>query len=200
MSLAEKFLEYLPETPMSQRLQPMLLTPARPGFRLDQPGWVYEPKLDGFRTITELKDGRVLMYSRRMNILDYPLISRLFEGFGQDAIFDGELVVLKDGKPDRKMLQSREAVLGSTNLYYYIFDLLYLKKRDLRLLPLIFRKQLLEENLPELTQIRQVVYFEDGIELARVVIDWGLEGVVAKRKESLYRSGKRTRNWIKIKL
>ena len=180
---------------------------SQPGeiFSLNRTGWLFEPKLDGFRAIAEIENGQVIIYSRGQNVLSYPSIAAELQKINDPMILDGEIVMLDDqGKPDRPALLRYSPRYYNPNnppqLFYYVFDLLYVAGRDIRTLPLETRKLLLAQTIPNLTNIHPCLYYmEDGTSLAEVALAWQLEGIVAKKTDSLYFSGKRSRDWVKIK-
>jgi bifunctional non-homologous end joining protein LigD len=117
-----------------------------------------------------------------------------------EALLDGEIVVVDDeGYPDFQMLQDyRKSRKG--HLIYYVFDLLHLGGHDLTNLPLMRRKELLRKVLPSLPGIRFTDHiWKNGIAFFNVVSEKGLEGIVAKNLRSVYRTGKRSLQWLKVK-
>lgn len=167
--------------------------------------WVYELKLDGYRALG-IKNGRnVQVISRRGNNLNrkYPeLPEALAELPFEKWILDGEIVILDEqGLPSFQRLQDLGAADKDRSLYFYAFDLLNLEGKDLRRIPLLERKEILQSILPKDQIVRYAAHLdvEPGSFVAEVR-KLGIEGVVAKRKTSLYESGKRTGAWVKFKL
>ena len=121
--------------------------------------------------------------------------------FGFDAVLDGEIVVVDDqGRPDFQMLQHYHES-GSGHLLYYVFDLLHLRGHDLTNLPLLKRKELLKKTLPSGPKIRLSDYvWNEGVLFYNVVKDKGLEGIIAKHAHSAYEMGRRSRQWLKVKM
>jgi bifunctional non-homologous end joining protein LigD len=167
--------------------------------------WQYEVKWDGYRAIAIVKTGTARLISR--NEKDMSLrFPHIVAGLGKlnviTATLDGEVVVLsEDGKPDFEALQyldSRKA----RNVFYYAFDLLELNGRDLKKLPLVERRKQLESLLAEAPNaIRYSSTLEcDPETLIAAVKAEGLEGIVAKDRNSTYESGKRSGKWQKFKL
>src|SRR5213594_3782413 len=174
-------------------------------------GWLFEVKLDGYRMRAACQDGEPILYSRKG--LDYtesfPEIARAakaipFEG----VILDGELVVLNEsGHPSFNKLQTR-AKLGAREAKraaieapatLYVFDLLAFGGYDLRKLPLVKRKEILQKVLPRTGPLRYSEHFEkNGEALYEQVVKLGLEGIMAKKAERPYRSG-RSSDWLKIR-
>jgi bifunctional non-homologous end joining protein LigD len=172
----------------------------------DQPfndgDWLFEIKWDGYRAITEIKNGNVLLYSR--NGIDfnssYPAICNELKKIQQDAVLDGELVILdENGNPDFQKLQHYEAN-SQYQLYYYVFDLLSLNGKLIYELPLTARKQLLKKLLPKNKSIRYSDHVtKNGRAFFAAAKAHQLEGIVAKKSDSIYEPGARTGNWLKIK-
>jgi len=168
----------------------------------DDKDWLFEIKWDGYRAISEIKDGNVLLYSRNGNsfIKDYPLVARELKKIKHDAILDGEIVILnEEGKSDFQKLQHYE---DNTQypICYYVFDLLSLNGNSTYELPLIERKELLKKLLPK----NPVIKYSDhiiakGKDFFEAAKKNDLEGIMAKKAESLYHPGARTGNWLKIK-
>ena len=167
------------------------------------PNWLFEPKLDGYRVLATVEGREVRLASRRgLDCSDeYPwLLEALRQQPYHDAIFDGEIVALDEqGRPSFQLLQNRGSEPRPV-LLYYAFDLLYRDGYDLRGVPLEQRKQLLSEEPDPGDRVRVVdTYPEDGLTLFAAVRSNGLEGIVAKRRDSRYETGRRTDAWVKIK-
>lgn len=189
-----------PVVPMPRHVRPMLATLVKEPF--DDEEWIFEVKWDGYRAIAEIRDGKVSLYSRNLLSLDekFAPIRDTLRKLTFEALLDGEIVVVDDeGYPDFQMLQDyRKSRKG--HLIYYVFDLLHLGGHDLTNLPLIRRKELLRKVLPSLPGIRFTDHiWKDGIAFFNVVSERGLEGIVAKNSRSVYRPGKRSLQWLKIK-
>jgi len=165
--------------------------------------WVYELKLDGYRVLVVKKRGAVTLFSRRGNILNprFPTIVAAFRFLSDAAMLDGELVVLdEDGRPSFSALQNSRFTPDA--LYFYVFDVLAYKGKDLRRLPLVDRRRLLEGEA--LRGIRDpvrlsAVFTASANKLIKAAKETGLEGVIAKRGESRYESGERSGAWVKYK-
>jgi len=202
--------------PDPRSLRPMLATPVADPF--SRPGWLFEPKLDGVRTLAfvDARAGnapRVELRSRRGNLVtvQYPeVVARLREQGVRSAVFDGEIVALNEhGAPDFQELQGRinlsrpaevERAAAQTPAFYYVFDLLHLDGYDLTRVPLRDRLALLRRTLVTSEHIRLVDHVEeDGKTLYEASLRLGFEGMVAKRAESPYEPGVRSRSWLKVK-
>jgi bifunctional non-homologous end joining protein LigD len=164
--------------------------------------WLYEPKLDGYRVLGFFDGRKVRLHSRGGQAYEdrYPELVRALAAQPVDqAVFDGEVVALgPDGRMSFQRLQNRAADPGSV-LRYYAFDLLYLDGFDLRDVQLADRKPLLHAVLAPIGGVEEVAAFDDGIALLRVAETSGLEGVVAKKRDSIYQPGKRVRTWLKVR-
>jgi bifunctional non-homologous end joining protein LigD len=167
----------------------------------DEEGWSYEIKWDGYRALAYLKKGKVELRSRNNKSFEkyYPLYD-LFKTWTIDAVLDGELVVLNDqGQSNFNALQNWRSEADG-ELIYYVFDLLWLDGRDLTGLPLSERRALLESIIPSEGVVRYSESFTaSGTEFFAAAQKTGLEGIMAKRTDSYYTPGVRTREWLKIK-
>ena len=210
LSEMERIVSTGTETAYPKRLKPMMAGSAQSPF--SHPGWLFEPKLDGYRVMAFLHGGEVTLLSR--NGLD--LTSRLPEVASDlkaqeydEMVLDGEVAALdEDGLPDFGLIQhvmgfDKGAVdrpIGGANMVYYPFDLLYLDGVDLRKVPLIDRKKLLSHAFAPSEHTSLVEYVEDdGASFYRAAVGLGLEGIIAKRRSSVYEPGKRSNAWLKIK-
>jgi bifunctional non-homologous end joining protein LigD len=188
------------KTPFYDKVKPMLATLVSEAF--DKEGWLYEVKWDGYRAVALMNKGQVEFKSRNdksFNEKFYPVYQALQE-WKVNAIVDGEVVVVdKKGKASFGALQNWQSQ-EEGELIYYVFDLLWYDGYDLTELPLAQRKKILSELIPENSLIRFSKDFEtSGMEFLEAAKKAGLEGIVAKRKESLYYPGERTSEWLKIK-
>ncbi len=193
-------LQDAPVKPMQHAIQPMLATPVKEPF--DHPDWIFEVKWDGYRAVAEIRDDGVSLYSRNGISFEkkfYP-ITEAIRRFRFEAVLDGEIVVVDDqGRPDFQMLQHYQDS-GRGHLLYYVFDLLYFRGHDLTNLPLLTRKELLKNILPSTPKIRFSDHvWKEGILFYSVAKEKGLEGIIAKRSQSVYEAGRRSRQWLKVK-
>ena len=194
-------------------LSPML---AEPGGRpFDDPRWRFEPKLDGIRALAYLATDQTRLVSRTGRDLtgQYPELAGLHALVDQvNAVLDGEIVAVDEaGRTSFQLLQERMNLTNEREIArararipvrYVAFDLLFLDGRDLTPAPLEERRELLEAVVEPQPGLLELTYFEDGAGTAFVAAarELGLEGVVAKRKGSPYRPGRRSDDWRKIKL
>jgi bifunctional non-homologous end joining protein LigD len=193
-------LQDAPVKPMPNAVKPMLATVAEEPF--DHPDWIFEVKWDGYRAVAEVREGAVSLYSRNgisFNKKFFPVAESLRK-FGFDAVLDGEVVVVDDqGRPDFQMLQHYQDS-GSGQLLYYVFDLLYFRGHDLTGLPLLRRKELLKKILPSTPRIKFSDHvWNEGVLFYNVAKEKGLEGIIAKHSQSAYETGRRSRQWLKLK-
>jgi len=192
---------------MDRKIRPMLAHIAEP---FDSKDFTFELKFDGSRTLAFVGEKLRLQNRRLLNITHrYPELKLKDDVNAREAILDGEIVVTKDGKPDFGMLQTREHVgdelrielLSQTTPATFIaFDLLYLDGKPLVDLPLMERRAKLEEIMAESPRLLLSRYVEThGRRYFEEVAKLGLEGAMAKRKQSTYQIGKRSRDWLKLK-
>lgn len=173
------------------------------GEPFDDPDWLFETKWDGYRVIAKIDDGKVTLLSRRGTAItrDYPGIAAALAKLkrARQAVIDGELVALDSrGRSRFQLLQN--ARNARARLVYYVFDLLFLNGRDLRRTPLVERKRLLKSLLTAGRVVRFSRHLKrNGKAAFRAARRHGSEGVMAKRAQGLYISGKRSREWLKIK-
>lgn len=189
-----------PPAAMPHRVAPMLAGTANEPF--DHRDWLFEVKWDGYRTLAEIRESGVSLYSRNGISFEkkfFPVVEALRK-FDFEALLDGEIVVVDDqGRPDFEQLQNYGKT-GSGHLLYYVFDLLHFKGHDLTSLPLLQRKELLKNILPPLPKIRFSDHVsKEGVLFFQAAAQKGLEGIIAKQATSTYEPGKRSRSWLKIK-
>jgi bifunctional non-homologous end joining protein LigD len=168
----------------------------------DDKDWLFEIKWDGYRAITEKNKNKILLYSRNgISFLSaYPIVADQLLNIKEDAVIDGEIVVINDkGKPDFQLLQ-HYAENQDHPIQYYIFDLLKLNGHDTTGLSLIERKELLQKIIPKNEVIKYSDHIlEKGKSFFKVSKEKDLEGIMAKKMDSKYYPGKRTSDWLKIK-
>jgi len=163
--------------------------------------WLYEVKWDGYRALAYVRTGAAVLRSRRQNDLTerFPTIARAVPKAVRtpSCVLDGEVCALDDdGRASFSAMQTGDAAA----LVYYVFDLLEVDGRPLLDRPLRERRERLEELLdPAVRNVRLSVAFDDGEALYEAAKEQQLEGILAKRIESRYHEGKRTRDWQKVK-
>lgn len=188
-------------------IPPMLATLTDRAF--DDPDWLFEVKWDGFRVEAIVADGAVRIFTRNGHdaAIYFPrLLPPPAEWLrAREATLDGEVVALDPaGRPDFELLQARiagDADARAAPLVYEVFDLLRLDDRSLLAVPLEARKALLRSVLVDTSRVRYAGHVErDGHAFFEAARDQGLEGIVAKRRRSRYEPGRRSANWLKIKI
>ena len=165
--------------------------------------WAYEVKWDGYRALLLKSGERVRLLSRKENDLTatYPTIEAAGRKLAaQTAILDGEIVALDPkGKPSFQALQHRSAHRNHA-IVFYAFDLLHFNGEDLTSRPLVERRK----RLPSIVKGTGILLSDPLPGTPQQVIEAvsriGLEGIVAKRKDSRYQSGERSGAWVKLKL
>lgn len=191
-------------------VEPMLIAEMREPF--NNPNWIYELKLDGSRCIAYLDRQSVELRNKRNLLLiqKFPELKEIFRLVTDRCILDGELVVLKNGVPDFYELQRRSLLSDPFKIElaskrypssFVAYDCLYYGGRQITLEPLLERKDFLKKSFGAETAKFAISRFipENGIGLYNIADQKELEGVVAKRSDSLYFMGKRTKDWIKFK-
>ena len=182
-------------------IEPMLAT------LVDRPpeerGWLYEIKWDGYRAIAYLDKGKVDIRSRNnksFNEKFYPVYEAL-KSWKINTVVDGEIVVVNEkGVPDFNELQLWRSEADG-QLAFYVFDVLWLEGFTVMDLPLEERHQLLEAIIPSGNGIIKISeqFNTSGKEFFSLAEQLGLEGIFAKKSNSIYIPGNRSREWLKIK-
>lgn len=166
------------------------------------PEWTYELKLDGYRLEVIPANGKTDLYSRRENLLNkkFPYIASALNSLPNGTIIDGELVALgADGRPNFNLLQNFRS--AESQIIYYAFDILTHDNHDLTMLPLSERRQILRSVLRPSDHIAiSEVSNQTAAQMLKFVRSHGLEGIVAKRADSVYQPGLRTGLWSKHRI
>jgi DNA ligase D-like protein (predicted ligase) len=166
------------------------------------PQWSYEFKLDGYRLEAVKSAGKITLYSRRQNVLNtqFPYIAVALNGLPAETVIDGELVALaSDGRPNFNLLQNYRS--AESHIIYYVFDVMTLEGRDLTQLPLSERREVLRSILPTNEHLGISIAVQmTAQEMIALVREQGIEGIVAKRTDSIYQPGKRTGSWTKHRI
>ncbi|MYD64786.1 MAG: ATP-dependent DNA ligase [Chloroflexi bacterium] len=192
-------------------LKPMQASLADEPF--DDPAWFFEPKLDGIRALVTIEDGAATLRARsgRDITAQYPALVRALAGQpAATAVLDGEIVALDErGAPSFEVLQQRmglqnaeEIAVADADLpvLFFAFDVLHLDGHDLRRVALEHRAEVLARVLLPGPLVQRVETFAaDGIAAFEAAKRLGLEGVVAKRRDSTYEEGRRSQRWLKVK-
>lgn len=192
---------------MPSWVDPMLATLT--DQRFSDPNWIFEHKLDGERCLA-FKEGRsIRLLSRNKQQLNntYPEIANGLAGAGDhDCIVDGEVVAFEGNRTSFARLQGRigikdpdEARRSGIPVFYYVFDLVYVDGFDVMNVPLSERKNLLQRALDFRSPVRFMIHRNtEGEALYREACQEGLEGLIAKRRDSAYVHG-RSGDWLKFK-
>jgi len=196
--------------PMPKKLEPMQAEIGDASF--NDPGWMWEPKLDGYRVLAFIDANGVRLQSRRGIELAgaFPrLVAELAKQDVESMILDGEIVAFDaNGKPSFNALQNRMQLKTereiakadeSVAVIFYCFDLLYFAGIDLRAAVYRDRRRYLAQCLLPSPLVQLVHAQDDGIALNDAALASGLEGVIGKRKDSRYEAGRRSAAWLKIK-
>jgi ATP-dependent DNA ligase len=167
------------------------------------PNWEYEAKLDGYRALVVKREGRVTLLSRRNNILtqEFPEIAAALQGLDDETVSDGEIVALdKNGKPAFNRLQNRR--FNRDAVLFYAFDLPVFRGKQLTREPLKRLRELLNLALATIQDpVRASTPLRANADaLLKAAREHNLEGIIAKRQDSRYEPGKRTRSWVKVKI
>lgn len=197
--------------PLPTTMAPMLASPGALPAAADDPNWAYEFKWDGVRALARAEGGRLQLLARNGGDItaSYPELRALGAQLGStQALLDGEIVALRDGRPSFAALQNRMHVANPAQarrlaehqpVTYLIFDLLHLDGHSC--LPLAYRqrRELLEDlNLHGPRWQTSPSFTGDGAVVLAAAADQQLEGVVAKRLTSRYLPGRRSADWMKI--
>jgi bifunctional non-homologous end joining protein LigD len=199
----KKKVRYLPgpTQKLNDFIKPMLAKETDIAF--SDKDWIYEIKWDGYRAVAEVNKNQVNLYSRNGNTFNdsYPVIVDALSALKIKAVLDGEVVAMdNNGKSDFQLLQYYKRN-DQIPLEYRVFDILELNGENVCDLPLIDRKKLLKELLPAKNP---VIKYSDHIDeqgqaFFEMAVNKDLEGIMAKKADSLYHPGVRTTEWLKIK-
>jgi len=187
--------------------RPMLAKVAEKAF--SNKDWIFEVKWDGFRAIAYIEEPFSLK-SRNMKELkqSFPELIEL-KKLASNIVIDGEIIVMREGKPDFQSLLERGAAVSKLEIQrhssklpavYIVFDILEKDGKSLTSLPLMKRKEILKDSLKEGANVLLCDFIEEkGEAYFESALAKGLEGIVAKRKDSEYEETLRTGSWLKIK-
>ena len=193
--------KFMSEKAKARRIEPMLLL--RTEQLPDGPEWLHELKFDGYRALAIKNGARVQLRSRNDNDFNgrYPAIVKALSAMPDETVIDGEVVALDgDGKPAFNLLQN---YAPGADLRFFIFDVLVLKGKDVMGEPLVRRRELLEKHvfLKASEPIRYSPVLEASLkDLIQSVKAQGLEGLVARRRDSRYEPGLRSGAWQKMRV
>ena len=193
------------------KLLPMLADSRDAPF--DDPRWAWEPKLDGYRVLAFVENGKVELRSRRGGLAltrAFPgLVAELEKQIDADVVLDGEIVALDArGRPSFNALQERVQLKAERDVaaaerrspaILYCFDLLHLAGMNLREAPYAERRRWLAQCLLPTPHVQLMHAADDGRALYEAALASGFEGVIAKRKDAKYEAGRRSSAWLKVK-
>lgn len=195
----------------NQNIKPMLIGKEMAPF--DDPNYIYELKWDGERCVAYLEPGKPpeLRNKRNVRMLGkVPELTEISNQVKKRCILDGELFILKDGRPDFSLIQRRSLMSDRFKIEldskhnpatFLAFDILYHNNHDTMLLPLMERKALLDKSITDGPRMAISRYVDgQGTPLFNFAVERELEGIVAKVKDSIYIQEKRTTDWIKMKV
>ena len=179
-------------------VEPMLLL--RADNLPEGDGWQYELKFDGYRALAIKTGGKIQLRSRNDNDLSvrYPAVAKALSSLPNETVVDGEVVALdQGGKPSFSTLQNHAA---GVELHFFVFDVLILAGRDVMGEPLTKRRELMERHV--FPKLAEPIRFSPPLDarlsdLVHSVKAQGLEGLVAKRRDSRYEPGERSGAWLR---
>ncbi|ARS39396.1 DNA ligase D [Sphingobacteriaceae bacterium GW460-11-11-14-LB5] len=195
-------LKKAPKTAIPKGIKPMLATLVDEPF--DDPDWQYEVKWDGYRALAFVNKGKVDLLSRNnksFNEKFYPIYDLLL-GWKMNAVLDGEILVLNSkGVSNFGSLQNWRSEADG-ELVFYVFDILWYDGKNLMELPLYQRQAILNEVLPtDDDRVRLGKVFKaSGVDFFDAASRMGLEGIIAKKTDSIYATDRRSKEWLKIKV
>lgn len=190
------------KTEMPVKVEPMLATLTSEAF--DDDAWGYEVKWDGYRAMSYIQQGTVDIYSRNNKPFTdkYYSIAEALRTLSFDAVIDGEIVVLDEkGRANFSALQNWRSEADG-QLVYYVFDLIWLNGISIAGLPLKDRQHILEtvfEPADDRLRLSRMLV-TGGTDFLKIAAKMDLEGIMAKRLDSLYNQGRRSKDWLKIKV
>ena len=182
---------------MPAKLSPMLCMLVKEVPRSSD--YIYEIKWDGYRIISFVNGNSIRMDSRggKNYTSKYPLIVSALKKLKHKAVLDGEVVVFNnEGIPDFNAVQNYNG--HTAPIAYYLFDITWMDGYSLKDLPLLERKYILKGLIGNNKVLRLSDSFKDGVKLYEEMKERGLEGIVAKKKVSIYREGERGSDWLKV--
>jgi bifunctional non-homologous end joining protein LigD len=192
---------HAPKTKMPTDLKPILATLVDEAFTDSE--WQFELKLDGYRTLAYLQSGKVDLRSRNNNSFNkkFDTVHEALTQWKINAVVDGEIVVLNGaGVPDFNGIQLWDKKREG-QLVYYVFDLLWLDGLNIMNEPLYLRREILQQLMPESGVIRFSDHIDEiGTEFFEIARKNNLEGIIAKKKDSVYIPDSRAKTWLKIKI
>lgn len=188
------------QSAMPQEITPMLATLVNEPF--DDASWLFEIKWDGYRAVAYCGDTTEVISRNQTAFTEkYFPVTEALQALGINAVFDGEIVAVNEkGLAEFQLLQNWQNT--PARLQFFIFDILWLDGYNLTGLPLIERKRILKEILPDDNEVIKYSdhVIEKGNGFFNVALSQGLEGIMAKKADSVYKINTRTEDWVKIKV
>lgn len=190
---------------MKHHYRPMLAQTAKAPF--DSEDWIFEVKWDGIRAISYVDDELSIRSRNDKELKDnFPELDEL-KTLTRNVVLDGEIIVIKEGKADfqavlerAKVTRGYEIEAKRTPVTYVVFDIIEKEGKPLLESPLMQRKETLEQNLKEGKHVLISLYVDkEGRAYYEAALEKGVEGIIAKKKDSHYEPGVRSNNWLKIK-
>lgn len=190
-------------------IKPMLI--GESGEAFDSPDYIYELKLDGIRCLAYIDKDSIELRNKRNLLVSsiYPELKDIYKQVKKKCILDGEIIIIKDGKPNFQEIQRRalmsnkfriELASSKYPVSFVAYDILYYSNQQVIHKRLMERKILLEKTIKENERLSISRYIEEkGIDLYNLTVEENLEGIVAKQKNSKYYFDKKTKDWVKIK-
>lgn len=186
------------------------MEPRHHGEPFQDPRYIFQVKWDGVRYLAFMEGGRLKLQNRRLRVKTrlYPDLAPLAGALGErGGVLDGEIIALgEEGNPSFPQVLRRDLVKEAAPglerripVYFMAFDLLYLGEENLMGRPLAERLELLEKHLLVGPAVLLTRTHSDGPGLFKTVEERSLEGMVAKKKDSPYRAGQKTADWLKVK-
>lgn len=191
----------------NQNFRPMLLSEMEKPF--NDPEYLFELKFDGIRALVFVEPNKIIIKNKKGDNINnrYPELLNIKNNIKKKVIFDGEIILMLNKKPDFEKLKERALLKNNLKIKYYVknfpvifiaFDILY-ENNDLTNIPLIERKKILDKYKDTEYFVKTKYFDEYGKDLFKIVVKNKLEGIIAKRKQSSYQLSKRSSDWIKIK-
>ena len=185
---------------MPRDIKPMLAS------LVDEPftdsNWQFELKLDGYRSLAYVENGKAELRSRNNNNFNkkFDEVHEALTNWKINALVDGEVTVLnEDGLPDFSGIQLWDKNRKG-KLVFYVFDLLWVEGWNIMDEPLSKRRELLKQIVPDDGVIRFSDHIDEiGVDFFNLTRQNNLEGIVAKKKDSVYIPGSRAKTWLKVK-
>jgi bifunctional non-homologous end joining protein LigD len=187
---------------MQDYIKPML--PAELSRPFDNDEWLFEENLGGLRAITVKSEGIVNIYAGKNQLLnnDFPELVKELNKFPSDFVLDGEIVVSQTYVNLNFETLLKYQDFTELPVRYIVFDLLAVKEQPLLRTPLIKRKEFLRKVLPSTARLVQLKSFVvgNGCDLYNSAVKENIEGITAKKADGIYRPGKVSSEWLKIRV